>query len=73
VLEHRDIFEEIVVLSWSGVEMGHQPPVELGEGVVFLDAPADFEARLLAVSPLAQVKLGAWGDELPLPRSAPRH
>jgi hypothetical protein len=73
VQERRESFQEIVVLSWAGVDMAGELPRSLGDGVVFTDAPADFEARLRRVSPLAEVKLGAWADAMPSPRWAPRH
>ena len=62
VVEHRRKFESLTLLSWVGAEMSDAFIATLGDNVLVLKDPIDFEGRLMASTPRARQKLGSKPD-----------
>jgi hypothetical protein len=62
VAEHRERFDRITLLSWSGGEIDSALVAALGEPTDVTKDLIDFETRLFATCPRARYKLGAKSD-----------
>jgi hypothetical protein len=62
VVEQRRKFESLTLLSWAGTDLSPAFVTTLGDNVLVLKDPIDFEARLMATAPRARHKLGVKPD-----------
>jgi hypothetical protein len=60
--ELRRKFESLTLLNWVGTDFSPALVATLGESVLVLKDPIDFEARLMATAPRARTKLGTKTD-----------
>ena len=62
VVEQRRKFESLTLLSWAGTDLSPAFVTTLGDNVLVLKDPIDFEARLMATAPRARQKIGVKSD-----------
>ena len=68
VSEHRQRFEQITLLAWSGGEITDALLNSFGTDALVTQDPQRFEDVLFAAAPRAGHKLGAKADAAPRPR-----